>query len=255
MIPYQAARDRVLLGVGALALWQVFAWMAGDLVLAAPLATARAAWSMLGDAGTWPDFAETAGAVARAAAISVFGGIVAGATLGTSARLASVSEPLLIGLYSLPKLTFYPVILLLFGLGLSAKVALGALHGIIPVVLFTLSGIRNVPAVHRQTARAMRLGRAATACRVLIPSALPELLSGVRLGLALTLLGTLVGEMFASQAGIGHALRQAMSQADGTAITALATLILVVAIGLDQTFVRIARMLLRGAADLQGGSM
>ena len=76
------------------------------------------------------------------------------ARTGSPARSPSRSST---ALYSIPKITLYPVILLLFGLGISAKIAFGVIHGIIPVILFTMNAVRNIRAVYLRSARAMRL--------------------------------------------------------------------------------------------------
>jgi NitT/TauT family transport system permease protein len=109
-----------------------------------------------------------------------------------------------------PKITLYPVILLVFGLGLSAKVAFGALHGLFPVALFALGALRNTSPVLVKTARVLRLSPLETARTVLLPAALPEILTGLRIGFSTTLLGTLIGELFASDRGIGFILVRAM---------------------------------------------
>ena len=106
------------------------------------------------------------------------------------------------------------MILLLFGLGISAKIAFGVIHGIIPVILFTMNAVRNIRAVYLRAARAMRLTPLQTAATIIVPAALPEIVSGFRVGFALTLLGTLIGEMFASQRGIGYMLVKAMETGD-----------------------------------------
>ena len=66
--------------------------------------------------------------------------------LGAHRLSGEVTEPILTALYSIPKITLYPVILLLFGLGISAKIAFGVIHGIIPVILFTMNAVRNIRA-------------------------------------------------------------------------------------------------------------
>jgi ABC-type nitrate/sulfonate/bicarbonate transport system permease component len=63
----------------------------------------------------------------------------------------------LVALYSIPKITLYPLILLLFGLAISAKIAFGALHGIIPVIIFSMNAVRNLRPVLLRSARAIRL--------------------------------------------------------------------------------------------------
>ena len=145
-------------------------------------------------------------------------------------RLAGeVADPILNTVYSIPKITLYPVILLVCGLGLSAKVAFGTLHAIFPVILLTMNGVRTVRKVHLRTGRALRLSRWQTVSRVILPSALPEIVTGLRIGVALALLGTLLGEFFASDRGVGYALTQYVSRNDVPGITALTLLLFVVA--------------------------
>ena len=102
-----------------------------------------------------------------------------------------MAEPILVSVYSLPKVTLYPLILLIFGLGVPAKIAFGTLHGIIPIAIFAMNAVRNVAGVHFKTARVMRLSRRQTLLTIVIPGALPEIVSGLRIGFSLTLLGVL----------------------------------------------------------------
>src|SRR5262245_46165370 len=104
----------------------------------------------------------------------------------------------------------HPVILLVFGLGVSAKVAFGALHGIFPVALFAIGALRNTSPVLIKTARVLRLAPVETVRTVLLPAALPEIITGLRIGFSATLLGTLIGELFASDQGLGFMLIRAM---------------------------------------------
>ena len=159
-----------------------------------------------------------------------------GLALGASRLAAEVTEPMLVALYAIPKITLYPVILLLFGLGISAKIAFGVLHGIIPVIVFTMAAVRNLKPVLFRAARAMRLTPVQTATTIVVPAALPEIVSGFRVGFALTLLGTLIGEMFASQRGIGYLLVKAMETNDTATVMALAVFLI--------TFATVVSMLL-----------
>ena len=130
--------------------------------------------------------------------ISLVGGALIGAIIGMNRLATEVAEPILGTLYSIPKITLYPIILLIFGLSLSAKIAFGVLHGIFPVALLTIGAIRNTKQVYLKTARVLGLSRAETARRVLLPAILPELVTGLRIGFSSALLGTLVAELFAS---------------------------------------------------------
>jgi NitT/TauT family transport system permease protein len=209
--------------------WQVLSWIAGGLALPSPLNAANRLALIEAD----PDFAghawETGRAFATALLISLVGGLGLGGLLGVHRLSGEVAEPLLVALYSIPKITLYPVILLFFGLGVSAKIAFGASHGIVPVIIFSMNAVRNIRPVYLRSARAMRLTPLQTGLQVVVPATLPEIVSGLRLGFALTLLGTLLGEMFASQRGIGYMLVKAMESNEPTTIMALALLLIVFA--------------------------
>ena len=211
--------------------WQVLHWIAGGLVLPSPLGAAERLALIAAD----PEFAghawETGRAFATALAISLVGGLVLGVLLGAHRLSGEVAEPVLVALYSIPKITLYPVILLFFGLGVSAKIAFGALHGIIPVIIFSMNAVRNMRPVYLRSARAMRLTPLQAALHVMVPATLPEIVSGFRLGFALTLLGTMIGEIFASQRGIGYLLVKAMESNEPATIMALALLLIVFATG------------------------
>lgn len=225
----QAMRDKLLLVAALLAAWQILSLVAGPEVLTAPLATLRRLLKLMAE----PQFAghaiETGSAFAFALVISLAGGLVIGALLGAHRLSGEVSEPLLVGFYSLPKVTLYPVVLLLFGLGMSAKIAFGAMHGIIPVVLFTMNAVRSIPQVYLRAARSMRLAPSQLFLHVLVPASLPEIITGFRLGFSLTLLGTLIGEMFASQRGIGYLLIKSMENNSPDIILALTLLLMLLA--------------------------
>ncbi len=229
LAPSTATLDKLLLLASLLVLWQLLSMLVGPEVLTNPLATLRRLGSLLAD----PSFAgharETGSAFAVALVISLVGGLGIGTLLGAHRLSGEVSEPLLVGLYSIPKITLYPVVLLLFGLGMSAKIAFGALHGIIPVILFTMSAVRNIPQVYLRAGRSMRLTPVQMFTGVLVPASLPEIVTGFRLGFSLTLLGTLIGEMFASQRGIGYLLIKAMETNESGVIIALALLLVVLA--------------------------
>jgi NitT/TauT family transport system permease protein len=89
-----------------------------------------------------------------------------------------------------------------------------------------MNAVRNLRPVYLRSARAMRLTPLQTGLHMMVPAALPEVVSGLRLGFALTLLGTLIGEMFASQRGIGYMLVKAMESNEPTTIMALALLLI-----------------------------
>jgi NitT/TauT family transport system permease protein len=224
------AGDALVLILGILVIWQVLYWAAGDIALTSPAGTAVHLWKLLATARFWEHAAETARAFAFAVAISLFGGVALGVILGVNRTSGVVSEPILIVLYSLPKVTLYPLVLLCFGLGISAKIAFGAMHGLIPVTIFTMKAIMQIKPVLWRTAHAMRLTTRQTALTIALPAVLPEVIAGARLGFSLTLLGVLIGEMFASQRGLGFLIMSAMGLGDIATIMAVAVFLSVFAI-------------------------
>jgi NitT/TauT family transport system permease protein len=195
--------DGLILVAVLLAAWQILYAMVGDIALTSPSDTFGHAMDILSVDWFRPHLAATLTAFSGSFAIAAFSGVLIGLALGFHHLSGEVAEPILAALYSIPKVTLYPIILLLFGLGLSAKVAFGVIHGVIPIIIFTLNAVRNINPVHLRTARALRLRPSQTVWHVLAPAVLPEIMTGLRVGFGLTLLGVVIGEMFASQHGMG----------------------------------------------------
>jgi NitT/TauT family transport system permease protein len=238
-------RGPLVLTVTLLVAWQVLHQWAGDTALTAPLPTLAHLWVMIGQKRFLPHLAETGLAFLQALVIAWMGGVGIGVWLGGHRLSGEVAEPILVGLYSLPKITLYPVILLLFGLGMSAKVAFGALHGIIPVALFTMNAVRNINRTYLRAGRAMRLSPAQTAWHILVPATVPEIFTGLRIGFSLTLLGTMLGELFASQRGLGFLLMTAIDLNDVQTILAIAVLISLFAVAANSALLALDRHLHR----------
>ena len=217
--------DYLLLAAGILAAWQLFHWAMGSDLISSPAATIARALRMLGSQAFWGDARATTSAFAFALLIAVGLGIALGLWLGLARFAGEVADPILGALYSIPKITLYPLILLMFGLGIEAKVAFGVIHGVFPIAIFTMHAVRNVSPIYKRTARVLGLSPATTALTIMSPAALPEIVAGVRIGAALTLLGTLIGELFASTSGIGFALMRAMDVHAVTDILALTLII------------------------------
>jgi NitT/TauT family transport system permease protein len=246
----KAARgiDYVLLVLAALLAWQALHFLSGDLGLSSPAVTLAKIAELAITADFWANVAETLRALAMAALIAAVGGVLIGVALGAHKVSSEVAEPILIAFYSLPKIVLYPVLLLVFGLGISAKVAFGALHGIFPMIIFTMNAVKDINPVHVRTARVMRLSHVETARTVLMPAILPEILTGLRLSFSLSLLGVLIGELFASQRGLGFMLVQAMGFNDVDTITAVAVFLALIALAANGALLAIIAFARRGAA-------
>jgi NitT/TauT family transport system permease protein len=195
---------------GLFVVWQLAYLAVGDVALRSPLQTIRFTVAFVQTDLFRLHVANTLMAFGMALVIAVVLGLAIGFALGLHRLSADAMEPMLVALYSIPKITFYPILLLAFGLGMSAKVAFGAVHGIIPVALFTLSAVRGVKPILLKTGRVLKLDPPTMVRSILFPAAVPEIFTGLRVGFSLTLIGTVLGEMFAAQHGLGYLLMNAI---------------------------------------------
>jgi NitT/TauT family transport system permease protein len=237
--------DTGVLIIAALLLWQGLYEAVGDVALTPPLATFAHAGALLRSGLFLRHLAATADAFAVSVVIGSLAGVAAGLALGFRRFSGEVAEPILTALYTLPKVTLYPLVLLLFGLGISAKIAFGIMHGIIPVVLFTMGAVRNIEPVHLKTARVLRLSAWQTATTILAPAVIPEIFTGLRVGFSLTLLGVIIGEMFASQRGLGFLVINGINTHDVPTMMAVILLIIVFAIAASSLLLAADRKLHR----------
>jgi NitT/TauT family transport system permease protein len=226
-------------------LWQALFVALGPRVLTAPPATAANAWSMIKSAEFRPDLAESARAFAVALAIAFGAGTIGGVLIGVWRAGAETLEPLLVDANTIPKVALYPVILLTFGLGIWSKVVFGALHGVIPIMISSIGAVKNVNPVYVRCGRAMHLSRWQMIRRVWAPACVPEIFTGLRLGFSLTLLGTIFGEFFASQKGVGFRLMNAIDLRDIATITSLILILVVFAVAANSALLAIDRRLHR----------
>jgi len=190
--------------------------------------------------------ADSLKAFAVALAIAVVLGLLIGFALGLHRLSGEAMEPILVALYSIPKITLYPIILLAFGIGISAKIAFCAIHGIIPVALFTLNAVRTIRPILIKTGRVMKLSPAVMVREILFPAAVPEIFTGIRVGFSLTLIGTVLGEMFAAQRGLGYSLMSAISLYNIDLIMSVTFLLVVLAASANMALLVIDRRLHHG---------
>ncbi len=207
---YQRALDLTLLMLAIVALWQFFFVIGGTTALASPWAAAKNAYTILGSGRFWGNAKTTLLAFGIAVAIEIVAGIGIGILLGLRKMAGDVLEPLLAALYSIPKLMFFPVVTLFCGIGLWSAVVFGILHGIISIILFTMSAVRNIKMVYLKTGRVMNLTTLQMMTTIAFPGALPEIFTGLRIGISASLIGVILCELFGSSKGVGFLLMNAM---------------------------------------------
>jgi ABC-type nitrate/sulfonate/bicarbonate transport system permease component len=230
----QIAAARLVIVVALVVAWEGAARFSNPLLSAPPSYVLPA----LGQALTLESYPElprhllvTAREIAIAYALAVAAGLGIGAGLGLYRTLGRAYGPILAALYAVPAVVWYPSLMLFFGLDSASKIAFGFLLGFFPITLAVLAGIRQVNAHLLTVARAYGAGPLTTFVKVMVPAMLFTLVGGLRTGLALTVIGVIVGEILGSRAGIGALINHAyglLRTADYVALV-LITLVLVVA--------------------------
>jgi ABC-type nitrate/sulfonate/bicarbonate transport system permease component len=136
-------------------------------------------------------------------AIAASAGLLIGYVIGRSRHRTVVFEPLLAGVFAIPIIIFLPIFLLFFGIGVESKIAFGATYAFFPIVLNTIGGISQVDDRYVRVARAMGASDRQMFRRVLLPAALPVIITGLRIGCIIGFLAIVGGEMIAGLQGLG----------------------------------------------------
>ncbi len=190
----------------------------------------------------------TVAEVLIAYALAVGLGLGLGFLLGLPRYVGEIYEPILAGLYAIPSVVWYPSLMLFFGLGPASKIAFGLLLGFFPIALAVVTGIRSVDRQLLTVAHAHGAGPGACFVKVILPAITATLLGGLRAGLALTVVGVIVGEILGARAGLGYLINYAYGFLRTAEYAGLATLALFLVITIDGTAVLIERRARRWVA-------
>ncbi len=188
-------------------------------------------------AQNWDEYAHallvTLYEVVLAMGIACGAGILVGALVGGLAVLRNLLLPVFSSLYAVPIVILYPIFTAWLGVGSESKIAFAGLYGFFPVMLSTAAGIRTIDQHLLLAARSMGATLPQQIMRVIIPASIPTVLSGLRLGGALAIIGVVVSEMLTSAAGIGYLVSKYRTVLDSPRVFAAILMILVVSVAFD----------------------
>ena len=225
---------RAAIVVVVLGAWELVGRL-GNPLLYVPPSAALPALGRLFALQSYPDLGEhlllTLREIAVAYALAITVGVGAGAALGLNRLIGRAYGPILAALYAVPAVVWYPSLMLFFGLDAASKIAFGFLLGFFPIALAVLAGIRQVNAQLITVARAFGASGLTIFRKVMLPAMLFTLVGGLRTGLALTVIGVIVGEVLGSKAGMGSLINHAYGlfrTADYVALVVV-TLIIIIA--------------------------
>jgi ABC-type nitrate/sulfonate/bicarbonate transport system permease component len=158
-------------------------------------------------------------------------GLAVGLALGANRFLAKAYENFLYYLGPTPKIIFFPVMIMWFGVGPGSKVAMGTISCFFPVALSAAAGLRQIDQVLIKVGRSFRVNTWQMVSKIYLPAMRAPIINGVRLGLGVAVIGTLLAETKLSNRGVGFLIINAYSTFNMPRMYALLILLFVIAIG------------------------
>lgn len=213
--------------VAVLALWELASGrLVAPLFISSPSEVAAKLWAMAADGSLAFHASYTAIHALAGFALGAAAGMAVGLALGRWNRIAEVLDPFLMGFYSVPKIALAPLFILWFGVGTEMKVLFVAMIVFLLVFLNTYTGVRNVSREQITILRLMQASETQIMRKVVLPSAITWVFAGLRLSVPYALIGAIMGEMLASNRGLGYVLADATAQFNtGGAFAGLAAII------------------------------
>lgn len=157
----------------------------------------------------WGDLSASLGRVGSGYLLAVIPGVALGLASGRSPALASLLSPIINGVRAVPGISWLPLALLWLGIGFRATVFLIALAGFFPAYLNAAAGAASVPPVLIRAGRMLGFGRRAIFFRVVIPSAMPQVRTGLRVALGMSFSYLVLGELTGVPDGLGAMIMDA----------------------------------------------
>jgi NitT/TauT family transport system permease protein len=231
--------------IGLLLVWQLASLALKNDSFPTALEAIRAIPAILGDKDSLINFAASLRRMAIGFGVAVALSIPLGLLMGRSRAVASFFNPLLMVIYPVPKAALMPIIMLWLGIGDLAKTLVIFLGVSLPVIYHSFAGAKAVEEKMLWSGAAMGLSAAQRMVRIVLPAALPEILTGCRTGLVLALITMITSEMIARQSGAGNILFNALDMGQYDTVFAMIIIVGAMGIGLDALFERMRARLVR----------
>ena len=196
---------------------------------------------VLGSPEFYLNLGVTAGEIGIAMAIGGLAGLATGILLGANRFLSRAFESLLLYLGPTPKIIFFPVMIMWFGVGSGSKIAMGVVSCFFPIAISTAAGMRQIDPVLIRVGRSFRAPAWRMVTSIYLPALRAPIVTGLRLGLGVAIIGTLLAETKLSNRGLGYLVIQAYSLFDMPRMYALLIVLFVISIGVNALLGRLSR--------------
>jgi NitT/TauT family transport system permease protein len=189
----------------------------------------------------WTNLGITATEIGVALVIGGLAGLGTGLLLGANRFLSRAFESLLHYLGPTPKIIFFPVMIMWFGVGPGSKIAMGVLSCFFPVAISAAAGMRQIDRVLIRVGQSFRASTWQMVTKIYLHAMREPIVNGVRLGLGVAIVGTLLAETKLSNRGLGYLVIQAYALFDMPKMYALVIVLFVLSIGVNVLIGRLGR--------------
>lgn len=237
---------RLTVGVILFGLWEITSGrLFNDFWISRPSFIFGRIFEMAQSGDLWFHLQTTLEETLIGLAIGMVVGTVAGVALGFSGPFAAWVFPYLMAIYSLPKVALAPLFVVWFGIGLLSKVLMVTTMVVFVALYNAYEGVRNIDPDLLDMMKTLRAGRGMTLIWVIFPSIATWVLTSLRLGIGLSLIGSVIAELVGANRGIGYYITKSAGTLDTTGIFAGLFIIMIVAVVLEAGVVGLEKRLLR----------
>ncbi len=250
--------QRAVVGVlsvgGVLAVWEAAVRLGAlnEFFFSSPSSMAQRAAQVFASGEILPHIATSVEEFTLGFLGAVLVGVPLGILAGWYRRIEYLIDPWVTAIYSTPRITLVPLIVIWVGIGLWSKVIAVFLGALFPILLNTMVGVRSTDVGYVKAARCFGAGDARLFRTVVLPGSLHAILTGLRLGIGRGMVGIVAGEFFASNAGLGYLLLRAGQTLDTSLFFTAILLLIVIGLGLMEVLRRIEVRFERWRGDVRG---
>jgi len=237
---------RITMGILVFGLWELSSGrFFNDFWISRPSAIATRILDMAGNGDLWYHLQATLAETLMGLAIGMIVGTLMGVALAFSGQFAGWTFPYVMAVYSLPKVALAPLFVVWFGIGLLSKVLMVTTMVVFVAFYNAFEGVQNIDPDLLDMMRTVRAGRWTTLRWVIFPSITTWVLTSMRLGIGLALIGSVIAELVGANRGIGYYITKSAGTLDTTGIFAGLFIIMIVAVALETGVVQVEKRLLR----------
>ena len=198
-------------------------------------------WGIVSDPRFYANLQVTLFEIVASVTLGTALGVICGIAIGGSEFLGRVFEPLVHYLAPTPKIIFFPLLIMWFGIGEGSKIGMGTISSFFPIVLSVASGMRQIDPVLIRVGKSFRANPLQMAVKIYLPAMRDPMINGIRLAFGVSVIGVLLAETKFARDGLGFMITRFYQQFDMPAMYGLVIIIFAFAIAVNSALGRLSR--------------